>query len=69
MPQDDKTAIKWITKAADNGNNVAMYKLGCLCLEGGYGVPIQTSTAISWFTKAAELGNTGAMTKLGIMYR
>ena len=55
VPEDDATAVKWYTKAAEQGNADAQYNLG-LCMTDGRGVPEDDATAVKWYTKAAEQG-------------
>jgi TPR repeat protein len=56
VPQNYKQAAQWYLKAADKGNNNAMYNLGGM-YEKGRGVTKNPDTAIFWWKKAAALGN------------
>ena len=67
VPENDKTAVKWYTKAAKQGEPSAQYNLGVM-YNNGTGVPENDKTAIKWYTKAAEQGNADAQFNLGIMY-
>ena len=55
VPENDKTAVKWYTLAAEQGYAKAQYNLG-LMYANGRGVPENDKTAVKWFTKAAEQG-------------
>ena len=67
VQQDDKTAVKWYTKAAEQENASAQTNLG-LMYDNGRGVPENDKTAVAWYTKAAEQGNANAQSNLGFMY-
>ena len=56
VPQDYKQAVKWYTKAAEQGNAEAQYNLA-LVYANGQGVPQDYKQAAKWYTKAAEQGN------------
>jgi len=64
---DFAAAVKWCEKAAEAGNDNAMYKLGLARLNGN-GLPRDLSKALEWFGKAADAGNGDAMFKLGLAY-
>jgi hypothetical protein len=70
--RDYKEAVKWYTKAAEQGNVLAqdwlgdMYSIGSDFYEG---VPRDDKEAIKWYTKAAEQGYASAQYSLGIMYQ
>ena len=68
VPQDDKTAVKWYTLAAEQGYASAQYNLG-LKYANGEGVPQDDKTAVKWWTLAAEQGDASAQNNLGNMYR
>ena len=53
--QDDVTAVKWFTKAAQQGNASAQFNLG-LMYANGEGVVQDDVTAVKWYTKAAQQG-------------
>ena len=55
-PKDVKAAIRWLTAAAEQGNQYAQYALGKLYLIGKE-VPKDRSRAIKWFQLAADQGN------------
>ena len=65
--QDDKTAVKWYTLAAEQGYANAQNNLGHMYRKG-QGVPQNDKTAVKWYTLAAEQGYASAQTSLGAMY-
>ena len=67
VPQDDKTAVKWTTLAAEQEYAPAQYNLGLMYGEGK-GVPQDYKTAVKWYTLAAEQGEVIAQSNLGLMY-
>ena len=67
VPQDYKTAVKWYTLAAEQGNVSAHYNLGIM-YNKGLGVPQDYKTAVKWFTLSAEQGHAEAQGNLGVMY-
>ena len=68
VPQDYKTAVKWFTLSAEQGNSNAQYNLA-LRYKKGEGVPQDYKTAVKWFTLAAEQGDSDAQYSLALMYR
>jgi TPR repeat protein len=67
VPQDDKKAVEWYTKAADAGHDDAQNSLG-VCYEFGKGVTQDYKKAVEWYTKAADTGHSGAQYSLGYCY-
>ena len=67
ISQNYKTALKWYTLAANQGNANAQFKLGFMYDEGT-GVSQDYKTAMKWYTLAAEQGNSSAQGNLGVMY-
>jgi TPR repeat protein len=61
--QDDKQAVFWYQKAADQGLASAEFNLG-VCYEKGQGISQDFSQAVLWYQKAAHQGHTGARTAL-----
>lgn len=67
MPQNYPQALRWLRKAADQGNDVAQRNIAIVYLQG-WGVPPDRAEAIRWFHKAAEKGDDEskeALSKLG----
>ena len=67
VPQNDKTAVKWYTLAAEQEDAFAQYNLGVMYYEG-QGVPQDDKSALKWFTLSAEQGYARAQNNLGVMY-
>ena len=68
FPKDGTTALKWFTKAADQGDVNAQSYLGDIYAKGK-GVPKNVKSAVKWFTLAAEQGDADSQYNLGQMYR
>ena len=66
-PKDFTEARTWYSKAAEAGNESAMYGLASL-FEEGKGVPRDYVEARKWYRQAADKDNTGAMVKIGLLY-
>ena len=56
VPRDIKTAIHWLTAAAEQGNQYAQYALGKLYLLGKE-IPKDRTSATKWFQLAVDQGN------------
>jgi hypothetical protein len=67
VTQDDKTAVKWWTLAADQGNAIAQSGLGVM-YDKGRGVTQDDKTAVKWYRLAANQGNAQSQSNLGNMY-
>ena len=71
VPEDDKTAVKWYTLAAEQGHDGAQFNLGWMYFNGE-GVPElmkqRFPIALKWYTLAAEQGHDGAQNNLAMMY-
>ena len=67
VPKNDKTAVKWYTKAAEQGDADAQFNLG-VKYDFGEGVLENDKTAVKWWTKAAEQGHAKAQFNLGVKY-
>ena len=65
--QDDKEAVKWFRKAAEQGDASAQYNLGVM-YNNGRGIPQDYEEAIKWYRKAAEQGYASAQFNLGVTY-
>ena len=63
-----KQALKWYTKAAEQGNVAAQHKLG-LMYEDGRGTPKDYKQAVKWYTEAAKQWRRTAQVDLGLMYK
>ena len=67
VPENDKTAVKWYTRAAEQGMPHARFNLGVM-YDNGTGVPENDKTAVKWYTLAAKWGLASAQSNLGVMY-
>ena len=62
-----KEAIKWYTKAAEQGHSGAMVSLAWI-YKRGKGVPQDYKKAFELYSKASELGNLTAMQEMAELY-
>lgn len=62
-----KEALNWFTKAADNGDVVAMYYCGAILEEGGDDVPVDLKAARKYYQMAAKAGYEPAAAALSRM--
>jgi TPR repeat protein len=67
VPQDDAESLRWLHKAAEQGDADAQSLLGAM-YANGRGLPRDDVEAVRWWRKVAEQGNANAQAKLGIMY-
>ncbi len=65
---DLEAAVKWYTKAAEQGDVKGQYILA-LIYYSGHGVAEDHKKALYWYTKAAEQGYTEAQLIVAVMYR
>ena len=65
--KDDKEAVKWYRKAAEQGYASAQYNLG-RAYRKGEGVLEDGKEAVKGYRKAAEQGNASAQNSLGLRY-
>lgn len=68
VPENDKTAVKWYTLAAEQVNARAQFNLG-LMYEHGQGVPTDCKTSTKRYRLAAVQRDACAQINLGVMYR
>ena len=59
--------VKWLRKAAEQGDAKAQYYLG-VCYLDGQGVSQSYAEAAKWCRKAAEQGDADAQFNLGVCY-
>jgi hypothetical protein len=67
VAQDDKRAVKWYRKAANQGYASAQSNLGFM-YSNGKGVAQDGKQAVKWYRKAADQGDASAQSNLGWMY-
>jgi len=65
--QDDKEAVKWYRKSAEQGDADAQYNLG-VRYDSGQGVRQDYKEAVKWYRKSAEQGDADAQSNLGVRY-
>jgi len=62
VKENFKEAVKWNTRAADNGCKIAKYNLGWLYYMGGEGVEQDKKKGIKLFEESGKLGHTRGKT-------
>ena len=67
FPKDDKEAVKWFRKAAEQGHLEAQFNLGFMYETGDFTLK-DDKKSFKWYRKAAEQGLDYAQHKLGDMY-
>jgi uncharacterized protein len=67
VKQDHVEAMKWLQKAADQGDADAQFFVG-LAFSKGEGVKQDHLEAVKWLRKAADQGKANAQLFLGLMY-
>lgn len=71
VKENEKTAIFWLTKSANQGNAEAMYQLGNAFTFGNDSsrlVPDADTEAAMWYFKAATAGSVDAQYSLGLLF-
>ena len=66
VPQDDREAVQWYSRAAEQGDAGAMYNLGWM-IEQGRGVGQSNSAAAARYKEAAHRGFAPAQLCLGLL--
>jgi TPR repeat protein len=64
VPQDNKQAVLWLQKSAEQGNITAMVELGVV-----FDKMQDYAQALIWYRRAAEQGNARAEFNLGLAYQ
>jgi uncharacterized protein len=54
VPQNYVEALKWLRKAADQGDSLAQLQMGEIFYAGGAGVPQNYTEAMKWYLKAVD---------------
>lgn len=67
VSKDVARGVRWLTKAANNGNQDAMRSLASGYASDTFGTK-DMQKAIYWYTKAADIGNVQAQDELGRIY-
>lgn len=71
VPEDEKQAVYWLRKAAEQGHVEAMFELGNAYLLGREAaklVPDPDREAARWYFKAASAGHAEAQYHLGLLF-
>jgi TPR repeat protein len=66
--EEDKEAVIWYRKAAEQGNAAGEFGLG-MQYASGEGLPKDMQRALEWVRRAAEQGNQSAVETLAMAYR
>jgi TPR repeat protein len=69
VPADPAGAVRWYTRAADNGYPCSMGGVARLYAAGAGGLPRDFGQAVRWFQRAAENGCESAMFDLAAAHR
>jgi len=64
---DEKRALEWLSKAAEQAHEEALFQLGEMYAQGK-GLPQDDQAACACYTKAINKGHVGAQFELGLMY-
>jgi hypothetical protein len=64
VPQNVAEGVKWLRKAAAQGDAEAQFYLGNMYFNGT-DVPENAAEAVKWWRKAAEQGHPDAIRQLG----
>jgi uncharacterized protein len=68
VAKDEKKALEWVEKSADQGNPDAITSMGFFHAQG-IAVPMDEGKAVTWFRKGAEAGSPQSQLNLGLMLR
>jgi TPR repeat protein len=69
LPKDDREAVSYYRRAADQGNDTGQNNLGRFYLNGRGGLPQSDEEAARLYRLAAEQGNAFAQVNLGTLYQ
>ncbi|KAK3842082.1 MAG: hypothetical protein J3R72DRAFT_523840 [Linnemannia gamsii] len=67
VSRNDKLAMEWYSKAAEQGHAEAQFRMGGYYSEG-FAVPKDYAKAMEWFLKSARQGNCDAQFSVGYMH-
>lgn len=65
--KDERKAVDWYRKSADQDNDLAQYGLGIMYEYGLGGLNKDANEAYEWYRRAADNGNYFAQNKLGLI--
>jgi hypothetical protein len=66
VEQNDSEALRWLRKAAEQGDPHAMFNLAALLVKGRGG-SVDMDEAITWYRRSAELGHVPSQARLGYL--
>ena len=69
VPKDEKGAVDWFVRAADQGDPDVQNWLGLCYQDGRCGVLIDDAEAARWYMRAADSGDADAQAELGAAYK
>jgi Sel1 repeat len=67
VPQNYAEAMKWVRRAAEQGDANGQHILGHM-YEDGHGALPDYAAALAWYRKAADQGNADAQADVGFVY-
>ncbi len=67
-PKDEQKGWEWLQKAAAQDDPFALFRLGCICMQGLSSLPQDFSQARYYLFRAVALGNNEALLTLGEWY-
>ena len=68
VEQNYNLSMEWFCKSAEQGNCLAMNKIGCMYNDGN-GCILNKNIAFTWFSKSAKKGYSTAMCNLAVYYK
>lgn len=68
VDKNEVEAVKWLRKAAEQGQPLAQFDMGSVYQTGLGGVTKDAAQAFQWYRKSAELGNVFAQGNLASCY-
>jgi TPR repeat protein len=69
VPKDEAQAFVWYSKAADQGNAEAEYRLGQAYVQGARNLPRDRSQGLALMIRAGEHGHATSLCSIGDFYR
>ena len=67
LTTDDRSALDWFRKAAEQGHVIAQNRVG-VCFDKGLGIQRDEFQAVEWYRKAADQGYAAAQCSLGYCF-
>ena len=67
LTTDDRSALDWFRKAAEQGHVIAQNRVG-VCFDKGLGIQRDEFQAVEWYRKAADQGYAAAQWSLGYCF-